>query len=247
MTYQNIRPNTMPRYGMNGGTGRANVSRPARSAAPARNFEIEARRRAEAARRRAVAEEAARREAAEERRRIRIAREQAYIKELEREHKREAAAERKAEKAEFKRKEKKAQVALRHREVRVAKQKISSSFVLTVLIAFVMMMAVIFSFSELSSSTAELSKLKDEIKATEEEASKISLQLEQKNDANMIEKLATEKYMMVREESVRKKYITTPTSDRIVIDAEDVSTEESSGSLLSSFTNLFDDVLDYFR
>ncbi|MCQ2456066.1 MAG: hypothetical protein MJ096_01785 [Clostridia bacterium] len=247
MTYQNVRPGNMPRCGMNGGARQTNVSRPAGYGAPVRDPAYEAAKRAEAERRRVAAERAAaRREAEEERRRIYVARQKAYVKELERRQKAAAAAERKAEKAKLRKEERKAEAALRHREIKVAKQKISSSFVLTVLIVFVMLMAVIFSFSELSSSTTELSKLKDEIKTVEDEASKLSLQLEQKNDVNMIEQLATEKYMMVREDSVRRKYITTPTSDRIVIDAEELPTE-SSGGLLSSFSNLFDDVLDYFR
>ncbi len=76
----------------------------------------------------------------------------------------------------------------------------------------------------------------------------LKLQLEEKNDLTMIEKIATEEYNMVKEGSVQKKYISLAEGDRVVLD--NVETEEKGGfmnGMMSSAASMFDDLLDYIK
>ena len=60
--------------------------------------------------------------------------------------------------------------------------------ILGITIAFVLLLGVIYSFSQISESNAELSAMKTKIAEVEAEAAKMSLIIEEKNDIGVIEK-----------------------------------------------------------
>ena len=196
--------------------------------------------------RRAAAEEKRGREAAL--RRARYEREIRRIKEYERAAKREHTAAKRRETALVKAQRKRAETELLRREIKVERRSISVPFIVTVVIAFVLLMGVIYSFSEVASSSAELSDIKTRLSEVQTESDKLTLKLEEKNDLGAIEKRATEELMMVSENSVEKKYISVSGGDRVVLEnSEEKSSEGFLGGLLSSFSTAIDGFLDYLR
>ena len=153
----------------------------------------------------------------------------------------------KAQRAKAKAEAKKADEELRSREIAVAKTKMPVWFIFGILMSFVLLMGVVFSYSSVTESNARLAQLKSEIASVEHESGKLRLALAEKNDLNVIEQLATHEYNMVKEGSVQRKYISVAGGDRIVLD--EIETEENSffGAMLSSASSAFDGILDYFR
>lgn len=173
-----------------------------------------------------------------------LARTRAYEAEMKRE-------EQEAKKAEKARRRESARLeaeAIRRSEIKVARQKMPWQFILSVAIAFTLLMAMVFSFAQISESNRELAEIKAQISAAEDRAERLKLQLEEKNDLNMIEKIATEEYNMVKEGSVQKKYVSLSEGDRVVIEA--VTEEENDGfmsGMMSSAAGVLDDLLDYIK
>lgn len=162
--------------------------------------------------------------------------------------KREEAAARKAEKAREKEAERLAEEAFRRSEIKVEKKKMPWQFILGVAAAFVLLMAMVFSFAQLSESNAVLADLNAQIKATEAHADKLRLQLEEKNDLDLIEELAVNEYNMIKEGSARKKYISVSEGDRVVLEAEEEASEGGfMNQMLSSVATVFDDLIDYIK
>lgn len=134
------------------------------------------------------------------------------------------------------------------REIKAERRRISLPFIVALMIAFALLMGVVYSFSEVASASSQLSGAKSELSLLKEEEDKLSLKLEEKNDLSLIEKRATEELMMVSENSVQKKYISVSIGDRVVLDEDEI--EESTGffgSLMSSVSTAVDGLLDYFR
>lgn len=173
-----------------------------------------------------------------------LARLRAYERRVKQEQKRAKAEERREARLAARREED----ALRRREIKVEKKKLPMGLVLGILIGFVLLMGVVYSFSQISASTSELSEMKSELAAIKAEAAKYALEIEAKNDLGVIENLAVTELNMVKEGSVQKKYITVSEGDRIVL-AEDVSEDapESYGGILSGLSAAFDNILDYIR
>ena len=135
------------------------------------------------------------------------------------------------------------------KEVKVAKNRISFSFVMILLIATCMLMAVIFSFAQVSRSTGELSDAKSRLEALKAEEKELNFALEQKNDIRLVEQIATERIGMVKEGSVEKRFISMSAGDYIELeDTGSAKTEKRSnplGTVLSSFSSVFDNIMDY--
>lgn len=204
-------------------------------------------RRAQAMRARAEREEAyriARMEHERARQERELARIKAYEKRVRQEQKRAKTEARREERLAARREED----ALRRREIKVERRRAPMGIILGIVIAFVLLMGVVYSFSQISESSAQLSEMKTQLTRINAEASKYALEIEEKNDLGVIENLAVNELNMVKEGSVQKKYITVSEGDRIVI-AEDVSDEapESYGGILSGLSAAFDDILDYIR
>jgi hypothetical protein len=72
--------------------------------------------------------------------------------------------------------------------------------------------------------------------------------LSQKNDVRIVEQIATEKIGMVKEGALEKRYINMSAGD--YIELENTETEEQKsrsplGTVLSSFSSAFDNLMDY--
>ena len=171
-------------------------------------------------------------------------RSQQRLERIKREEKAAKAAARRAARLEARREAE----AFRRREIKVEKQRVPMGLILGIAIAFVLLLGVVYSFSQISESSATLSAMKTQLAEIEVETAKVKLIIEDKNDLGMIEKRATEELNMVKEGSVQKKYITISDGDRIVL--ENTVEEENKGffgSMLSSVSATFEDLLDYFR
>lgn len=141
-------------------------------------------------------------------------------------------------------------IDVRQDEVEVKKKRLPLSFIALAVVAVVLLSGVVFSFASVASSTADLYAKKEELKNIEEETSKMSLLLDQKNDEADIENVASDELLMVREDLVQKKYINVDSGDRIVLENDTETEGESKGfftGMLSTFSEAFDDIIDYFR
>ncbi len=171
----------------------------------------------------------------------------------EREQAARAAAEKaKAEKAQAKRRakleNKRKEQAFSKREIKVAVQKFPFSILALIIVIFMLMMGVIYSYSQISQTSVEISALKDDIKEKEAEAKELEILVAEKNDLNIIEKYATEVLMMVKESAVEKEYFSISGGDRVEIIEDNItSSPEASGGILSAFASAFGELLDYFK
>ncbi len=171
-----------------------------------------------------------------------------YVKSFERRVKAEKKAIKKEQRSEARAKALAADRAASKREVKVEKVRISFPFIAILLVSTLMIMAVIFSYAQLSSSSRQLSEAKDTLSALEAEREDLSFQLDQKNDIRLVEKVATEKVGMVKEGSVTKRFISMSSGDSIELEATGTGEEAGTGalgSLLSVFTGLFENIRDY--
>lgn len=195
------------------------------------------------------AQNSARRRAEAERRLAERERELAAIKAYEKKVKRENAEAHRAARLAEKKKLKRDEAEMLKSEIKVERVKLPISFIVSVAVAFIMLMGVVFSFSEVSKSSTELSDMKYELSGIEAEAEKLGVVLERKNDLRVIEDTAENDYMMVREDAVQKKYISLSSGDRIVLENKNENTEDKGffGEMLSSFASAFDGILDYFH
>lgn len=202
-----------------------------------REAEERRRRHAEAMEARRAAEESRRRRAQIER-----------MKREEAENKRMMRAAKKAENKRMKEAERLAEEAFRRNEIRVEKQKIPFRFILSVAVAFVLLLAMVFSFAKISEVNSELSDIEAKISAANARKAKLTLMLEEKNNLDLIEQLAIDEYHMIKEGSAQKKYITLSEGDSIVLEAdEETSGAGFTGGMLSAVTAVFDDLLDYIK
>ena len=204
------------------------------------------RRREEAERRRIREEIMAERRAAEESRRRRAQIER--MKREEAENKRMLRAAKKAENKRMKEAERLAEEAFRRNEIKVEKGKLPFRFILSVAVAFVLLLAMVFSFAKISEVNSELADIEAKISAANARKAKLTLMLEEKNNLDLIEQLAIDEYHMIKEGSAQKKYITLSEGDSIVLEAdEETSGAGFTGGMLSAVTAVFDDVFDYIK
>ena len=123
-------------------------------------------------------------------------------------------------------------------EIRIQKEKISFSFVLLLIVGAMMFMALIFSVSEVYRSTSEISQLESRLTDLQSQAELLEIKLEEKNDVELIEQIASEKLGMVGGESVQRRYITLSGGEHIEV-YEDAEEEKSEGVVFSSiFTSI---------
>ncbi|MBQ8523083.1 MAG: septum formation initiator family protein [Clostridia bacterium] len=204
--------------------------------------------RAEIARRNARAEkEEAYRIARMEHERARQARRIAYYKEYDKRMKRELKAAKAEARREARLEARREEEALRRREIKVEKKRAPMGVILGILIAFVLLMGVVYSFSQISESSSQLSDMKAELAQIRAEAEKYALEIEAKNDLGVIEDKAVNELNMVKEGSVQKKYITVSDGDRIVIAQNSDDAPEGYGGILSGLSAAFENIMDYVR
>lgn len=134
-------------------------------------------------------------------------------------------------------------------EVRVEGRRMTPMFAVFLVIGTLMIMSIVFSFSEIYQTTSEISSLENTLSELEDLADELELKLEEKNDIRVIEQVATEELGMVNRDSVQRKYISLSDGERIdVIENENAGEDTAtSGVLLSSFFASLGNLFDYFR
>lgn len=133
-------------------------------------------------------------------------------------------------------------------EVRVEGRRMTPLFAVFLVIGTMMIMSIVFSFSEIYRTTSEISRLENTLDELEDQAAELELKLEEKNDIRVIERIATEELGMVAEDAVQRRYISLSDGERIdVISDGSAEDKTTSGVLLSSFWSSLGGLLDYFR
>ncbi|MBE6710155.1 MAG: septum formation initiator family protein [Ruminococcaceae bacterium] len=134
-------------------------------------------------------------------------------------------------------------------EVRVRGRKMTPMFAVGLVIGTMMIMSIVLSFSEIYQTTSEIAQLESTLADLKDQAAKLELELEEKNDIRVIEQIATEQLGMVKEDAVQRKYVSLSDGERIDIIEDETSDTGStaSGLLLSSIWSAFGNLFDYFR
>lgn len=133
-------------------------------------------------------------------------------------------------------------------EVKVKKKYIPPIFVAVLVVATVMMMYLVMSFSEVYETSNKVSKLEKQLETLKAEESELSLKLSQKNDLREIELLATTKLGMVKEDSLQKRFVSLSEGERIeVLENTEETTETQGGVMLSSILSALGNFFDRFK
>lgn len=134
------------------------------------------------------------------------------------------------------------------KEVKVKWKFISPAFIAVLAVATVMMMFLVFSFSEVYESSNRVSVLQNRLEELKSEESELSLMLDEKNDLHEIETVAITKLGMVKEDSLQKKFVSLSEGERIeVLENNQESTEATGGVMLSSILSALSNLFDRFR
>lgn len=186
-----------------------------------------------------------------------LRRQREYLKRVERERqirelklcrkqvKAELKRDKQAARARAKRERKAAERERERREIKIRRARLPFSFVAMLAAATILIMAVVYSYSQVSEATTKLSNVEDRLAELDSEASRLNHDLSVKNDAEVIAKRATEDLMMVRESSIDKKYISLASDDRVVLEDDGEEEPRKGNPLLSAFSAVFGDLMDH--
>ena len=133
-------------------------------------------------------------------------------------------------------------------EVRAEGRRMKPMSAVLIVIGTMMIMSIVLSFSEIYQTTSEIAGLEADLAALRDQAAELELELEEKNDIRVIERIATEDLGMVKEDAVQRKYISLSDGERIDIIADETAeTDAAHGVLLSSIWSSLGSLFDYFR
>ncbi|MBQ2277930.1 MAG: septum formation initiator family protein [Clostridia bacterium] len=133
-------------------------------------------------------------------------------------------------------------------EVRAEGRRMKPMSAVLIVIGTMMVMSIVLSFSEIYQTTSEIARLEADLAALRDQAAELELELEEKNDIRVIERIATEDLGMVKEDAVQRKYISLSDGERIdIIEDETAETDAAHGVLLSSIWSSLGSLFDYFR
>jgi cell division protein FtsB len=133
-------------------------------------------------------------------------------------------------------------------EVRAEGRRMKPMSAVLIVIGTMMIMSIVLSFSEIYQTTSEIARLEADLAALRDQAAELELELEEKNDIRVIERIATEDLGMVKEDAVQRKYISLSDGERIDIIADETAeTDAAHGVLLSSIWSSLGSLFDYFR
>lgn len=133
-------------------------------------------------------------------------------------------------------------------EHRVKKDPFPLAFVTLVGICAFMVMVLIFSFSQVHEYNSNISNLKNTQSELAEQAAKLEVLLEERDDIREIEKIAVEKIGMVSSDTVQSKFVSVGASDRVeVIKTEPEETEGGFSALLSVIGESLGQIGEYFN
>lgn len=134
------------------------------------------------------------------------------------------------------------------KEKKSESRRLNPSYALLILVGTFMLMTFLFNISEIYNTSAEITRLENQLVELNAQEKKLLLELEMKNNLRNIEKIAEDEIGMVREDSVERQYISVSDGERIdVIDKGDSDSPRQTGVLLSSILSSFGDLFDYFR
>lgn len=119
-------------------------------------------------------------------------------------------------------------------ELKVKGRVLSPLFVAALLLGTVMVMFLVFNISEVYKMTNEISGLESQLAELEAAAEQLELKLEDKNDIREIEKIATSKLGMVKEDAIQRRYISLSEGEHIDIIEDTTQKDAQDGVLLSS-------------
>ena len=120
-------------------------------------------------------------------------------------------------------------------EHRVKKSPFPIGLITLIGICAFMLMAMLFSFSQINECTSEINSLKAEQKVLDAEAEKLEVQIAQREDIREIERIAVEEIGMVSSDMVQSKFVSVSASDRVeVMRGEEPESEEGGFSVLLS-------------
>lgn len=136
-------------------------------------------------------------------------------------------------------------------EVKVDNVHVSKGIIIAIVLFAVVVMMIIFSFSQISQFKSEISDLESQRSALCEEIDKLSLSVDLKNDVREIERAATEDIGMVKSNQVESKYISLSEGERVEVISENADSAESDygifGTVMSAFGRNWDNLMDYIK
>lgn len=134
-------------------------------------------------------------------------------------------------------------------EVKVDNPPVSKGIIIAVILFAVVVMMIIFSFSQISEFKREISDLEAQRSALCEEIDKLSLDVDFKNNVRDIERAATEDIGMVKSNQVQSKYVSLSNGERIEVISH--TSDEAGGeygvlsTVMSVFDRNWDNLMDY--
>lgn len=128
-------------------------------------------------------------------------------------------------------------------EIREKKKLLSPVFLACLLVGTVMVMFLVTEISNVYRAAGEVATLENELSAAQREIDELELKLDEKNDIRTIERIATQKLAMTKEDTLQRRYVSISDGERIeVLDSGEE--EKTAGgvvlsSILSSLGELF--------
>ncbi len=119
-------------------------------------------------------------------------------------------------------------------EVRVKHKKLSPVFLACLLVGTIMVTFMITEISSVYKAANDVAQLENDIEELKAEAAELELKLEEKNDIREIEKIATTKLGMAKEDSLQRRYVSLSDGERIELIDTGEDENQSLGVMLSS-------------
>lgn len=136
-----------------------------------------------------------------------------------------------------------------HDEVKVDNPPVSKGIIIAIVLFAVVVMMIIFSFSQISAFKREISDLEAQRSELCQEIEKLSLDVDLKNNVREIERAATEDIGMVKSNQVQSKYISLSDGERIEVMSNTSDGGEKDYGVFSTVMSVFDrnwdNLMDY--
>ena len=98
--------------------------------------------------------------------------------------------------------------------------------------------------SDVYKASNEIAQLENQLQTMQSEAEELKLKLDEKNDIREIEKIATTKLGMAKEDTMQRRYITLSDGERIEVIDNGESEESSGGVMLSSIASAIENLFN---
>ena len=125
-----------------------------------------------------------------------------------------------------------------------ARKRLSPMFVALLGVVTVMIMFLMTLISDVYKASNEIAQLENQLQTMQSEAEELKLKLDEKNDIREIEKIATTKLGMAKEDTMQRRYITLSDGERIEVIDNGESEESSGGVMLSSIASAIENLFN---